>query len=960
MTAPDPFGTAALRSATLDAWRRSPTRLREDAAAESDLRRGGYRDRVLTELAQNAADAASAAGVPGVLTVAVTAAPDGAAELRVANTGAPLDRDGVVTLCALRASHKAGRVGRFGVGFTAVTALAREAAVRSRSGGIVFSARRTRAALDEHALREPADGIPVLRLAWPDPTPPTTGDTEVVLRLDEDVDTAALLESMAAEAPELLLELPALAAITVGEHTWRRTDGPTPDAPSPDAPSPDVAEGARLLRRTIEDSAGAGRSWLEVAAPGVRWLVRLGDDGAAVPSPPDVLRAPTRSDEELSLPLLLIADVPMAPDRRRVMPEADLTPAARWYPALLRALAPDDRPALVPPAGFPRGPVDAHLRERIAAALRDEPWLPTVRGRDVPAGAAVLIPDLTPALAEVLGDTIDALLPPGCSGPRARTALAPLGVRELDAAGLAEALTGLDRPPRWWRSLYAALEPFTADSAFADGLGALPVPLADGRLVTGPRTVVVGDDLPVAGEGPAPSPPWARLAHPEAAHPLLLRLGATASSAHALLTDPALRPMLDDALDAALDGDAEPDAPGAPAGVSELAHAVLTLAGVVAASPAGADGLPGWLGTLPLPDADGEPRAADELLAPGAPLAGVLDDDAPFGALAAEVARRYGVDAVRAVGVGWGFTVVRDDAPTGPGHDLDDEDAWWAGLAGEPPELTAVRDLDLVHPDRWREALDLLAGDPALRPLLADRAGYTAWWLRRHARVDGVPVAALRTGDSVFPALLDPYPGPALPAGVPAHDTVDGPALAQVLVRRLSDPQRTPSPAEAVRAHRLLAEALARGAIALDDVAPPERVRAVDGTVVDAADALVLDLPWLAAAVPPSRLVVGDVERAAELAELLDVATASQAVRGEVVSPGRASTWHAEAGAVLAAVQTGLPLPEGPVVVHDALTVRVAVGDARPEEIAVPWWVDGDGAVHCDRTFARPVAPPVS
>ena len=59
----DPFGTAALRTAVLDSWAASPTRFREDANAEEDLRLGGYADAWLVELAQNAADAARAAGV---------------------------------------------------------------------------------------------------------------------------------------------------------------------------------------------------------------------------------------------------------------------------------------------------------------------------------------------------------------------------------------------------------------------------------------------------------------------------------------------------------------------------------------------------------------------------------------------------------------------------------------------------------------------------------------------------------------------------------------------------------------------------------------------------------------------------------------------------------------------------------------------------------------------------------
>jgi len=70
----DPFGTAALRKSVLDAWAASPTRFREDANAEEDLRLGGYADTWFVELAQNAADAAGGAG-----RLRVTLVPDGSA-----------------------------------------------------------------------------------------------------------------------------------------------------------------------------------------------------------------------------------------------------------------------------------------------------------------------------------------------------------------------------------------------------------------------------------------------------------------------------------------------------------------------------------------------------------------------------------------------------------------------------------------------------------------------------------------------------------------------------------------------------------------------------------------------------------------------------------------------------------------------------------------------------------------
>ena len=63
----DTFGTDRTRAAVLAAWTASTARFREDANAEEDFALGGYRDRLIVELAQNAADAALRAGVPGVL-----------------------------------------------------------------------------------------------------------------------------------------------------------------------------------------------------------------------------------------------------------------------------------------------------------------------------------------------------------------------------------------------------------------------------------------------------------------------------------------------------------------------------------------------------------------------------------------------------------------------------------------------------------------------------------------------------------------------------------------------------------------------------------------------------------------------------------------------------------------------------------------------------------------------------
>ncbi|GAA4489321.1 molecular chaperone Hsp90 [Rhodococcus olei] len=905
MTAADPFGTSALRDATLLAWGTSPTRLREDAATESDLVRGGYRDRVLTELAQNAADAAARTSVAGRLRVEL----DGD-RLSVANVGAPLDESGVHALSALRVSGKTDGVGRFGVGFTAVRSVSDEIEVRSSSGSVAFSAARTRAEIERTGLPEPDHGVPVLRLVWATEEAPAAGyDTEVVLTLRPEVDGGALLTAMTAEAVDLLLELPALQSIRIGDREFVRT--------------------GRELDGGLTEVAVGDRVWWQYAATSARWLVPV-SAGAVQPVGGDVLRAPTRSDEELSLPALVVADTELQPDRRRIMPGTAIGHLAYGYAEFVAALPISERLALVPLPGFAKGEVDEQLREAVLRDLAGHPWLPGSAGRDLRPPEAAVLPGLTDELADLLVDVVPGLLVPALSGPAGARALAAVGVHRLGLARLADQLSGIERDPAWWARLYDALTPLVVDALAVEELAAIPVPLTDGRTVTGPRTVVLGHDLGAAGRGVD----WMRLVHPDAAHPLLTRLGAGSVGALDVLADPALRRRIED-----VDEWEDENDPTA----ADLADTVLPLV-AAATGP-----LPGWLGLLPLPDDTGELRAADELLLPDAPLRAVLVPDSPFGTVAGGVVDEHGAGALRALGVGWGFAVLRAELPTGPEHDLADETDWWATLSDDPEVLVAVRDLDLVDPEAWPAALRLLASDPETAGLLTDRDGYTAWWLRRHARVDGVPLGSLRAPDEgTFAGLLDPldHPDAAALAGALAGERVDSTAMAELLLDRLADRGRTPTPAVIARTHRLLAEATAAGGLDLDALSPPARVRAVDGTVADPSDALVLDRPWYAAAIPADRLVVGDLASAAALADLLDLPPASEAVHGEVTGPGRAGDWASEPSAVLASVVSGRPLPVGAVVVHEQLTVRLT-GAVRAE-VEVPWWVDESGRTHVD------------
>ena len=215
----DPFGTAELRGRVLDAWAASPARFREDANAEEDYALGGYRDRVVVELAQNAADAAARAGVPGRLRLTLR---DGT--LTAANTGAPLDAAGVEALSTLRASSKRGpdaageTVGRFGVGFAAVVAVSDAPRIRSLTGTVGWSRDRTRELVRgvpalAGELAERAGHVPVLRLPFADgqaagDAPPDGFATVVELPLRDEAAGQLAARLLGETGPALLLALP--------------------------------------------------------------------------------------------------------------------------------------------------------------------------------------------------------------------------------------------------------------------------------------------------------------------------------------------------------------------------------------------------------------------------------------------------------------------------------------------------------------------------------------------------------------------------------------------------------------------------------------------------------------------------------------------------------------------------------------------------------------------------------
>jgi hypothetical protein len=970
----DPFGTAGLRGRVLDAWAASPARFREDANAEEDYALGGYRDRVVVELAQNAADAAARAGVPGRLRLTLR---DGT--LTAANTGAPLDAAGVEALSTLRASSKRGSaaagetVGRFGVGFAAVVAVSDAPRIRSVTGTVGWSRDRTRALVRAvpalaGELGERAGHVPVLRLPFAgtelglvdDGRLPDGFSTVVELPLRDDAAQRLVARLLAETGPALLIALPALAEVVIeaGEPARVLTADHSGGAATITADGAvsrwrvatagGQLDPALLADRPAEERART--SW------SVRWAVPLAPptaqaappgavpDGIAGAAPagrlPDgvsaVVHAPTPTDEPLGLPALLLASFPLSPDRRHVAPGA-LTGfladrAATVYAGMLPELAPGPGLLDLVPGPVGRGELDARLGGAILARLPDVAFLPAAE--DGPAGEnpsagngpapdgaapasrvrprdALLLGTGLPGLAEWLAPVLPNLI----AGPVRHPAYAVLGVRRLPLAELADTLAALDRPPAWWRRLYELLAAATPEELTE--LGALPVPLADGRLVRGPRGLLLpGPGLEHPGRLAALG---LRVVDPGAAHPLLARLGAVEATPRGVLADPATRAAVRNSYDAAAEAGYDDDGP------ERVADAVL---GLVAAANAERGEYP-WLADLALRDADGEWSPAGELLLPGGPLAGVVAADAPFGTIDPAALERHGAATLEAAGVLSSFDLLTaHDVDLGdPDLDLDGAEEWAehviavlpraaapAAVAVPPVavELVAIRDLEFVDPDRWPQALDLLARPPLRAALVeptrvrladgrhADVPSYTAWWLRRHVVLGGRRPAGLRTaesdpllaglyddlGSAASGVLADPAIASALGVRTSLAQLLPEPGGPDDLLSRLADPARPVSRPQL----RALWAALAAAELSPDEITPPDQIRAIRGdqiVVADADDVLVLDAPDLWPLVADQSLVLAPHSAADRLADLLDLSLVSEEVAGVIETTGQ-------------------------------------------------------------------------
>jgi hypothetical protein len=883
----DPFATADLRRRVLGAWQESPARFRADANVEDDLALVGYRDRVIVELAQNAADAAARAGVIGRLVLELSGA-----VLLATNTGTPIDAAGVESISVARASAKLdheGAVGRFGVGFAAVLAVSDEPSIISTTGAVRWSRADALAAAAELPALEAeiatrGDRVPVLRLPFaaaaqlvPD------GDTMVVLPLRDAEAVAAVHAQLIGLDPTVLLALPGLGQVVVRVNGSERvlsaersddvvtvTDGPVSSRWSLTAAS-GLLPAALLADRPAEEQRYD--QWR------VTWALPVDADGGLVALPADVarvVRAPTEVDDPLTLPAVLIASYPLDASRRRVTPgalsEAITGHAADTLALALAAREPDPSFLRLVPTGFPDGAVDGGLHNAVLERLRETAWLPVAGSDDVRQRPrdAVVVAD---PLVEILREVVPSLLPAGWSSPE----LIALEVRRPPLAELVEALGTVTKEPAWWGALYAALDTSVPPGVERDALGALPVPLTDGSTVTGPRGLVLPSETTPTVDLSAIG---IRIVHPAAAHELLRALGAGDGTPRGLLEQPYVRAAVEASYD---EEDPEP-----------VASAVLAL---LAAAGDGLDELP-WLADLALPTDDGDWRPAGELLLPGGRMASMVAADSPFDQVAAEWVDRWGAPTLKAAGVLDEPALVIDADVTGPTHDLDDESSWWSTLPPEAAveEFVAVRDLEQVRADALPDLLSVLA-QPPLRSAVVDPAmitraeggrlrvpSYTAWWLSsRPVLADRAPRdLRLASSDPALGALYDLAPELFDAEFLRALGVLESLADADPddVLTRLADERRL---VERPQLRALLSW------LAGQPGAPPARVRAVHDdqiVVVDADDAVIVDAPDLFELLGNLAVVPIVPSRAAALADRLDVPLASELADFEVVSTG--------------------------------------------------------------------------
>ncbi|HVQ86545.1 MAG TPA: molecular chaperone Hsp90 [Actinomycetes bacterium] len=952
----DPFGTEQFRARVIETWRATPARFREDANSEEDFARGGYRDRLVVELLQNAADAAALANAASRVLIRIDAN-----SLVVANTGQPLTRDGVGSLASLRASskhHDGSTAGRFGVGFSSVLSISDEPALRSSSGGVHFSRTKTRGLVDAEPalasqLRQRDGHVPILRLPFPDQVAPPNGyDTAVVLPFRNGEARHLALELVNEIDDGLFLGLPALVELTVvvddrkvrvvtverSAETVTIVDGDDVAGWYVKASNGDIDPALLLDRPTEERRRG---NW------SISWAVPVAEDGRPIALPSRtsaVLHAPTPSAEPLDLPALLLGSFPLDSSRRHVATGPLCTflvqQAALAYVDVLAELAESIGPIaldLVPPPAIV-GAFDGQIRARIRELARERPLLrglvpegvpvPRDRAVVVESASVVVTPEVAAAVAAVIDGVVD---PRWCASRVALTLIEP---RRLSLADAFDELLGASLPPAWWHSFYESISQYELSS-----LEGLPVPLVGGRVVRNIRECFLPDS-----DAEPPLVLGLRVIDPAAAHPLLRRLGAQPGDPAALLGSDQLRRELTQQR--------------SPDEARDFAKSVLRLVEDAGFDDDDRSTLATCLGQLSVPVQEDEWVALADALLPGSALAEVAFPDAwvidaqfvaevgseaivQAGALVELATRvqhdvlldREVIDDLMADGAAWVDFVEAS---------LDDDDIG-SSFAND---LLLVAGLDVVADDNWSRVWPMLVRpdvrEAIIRPTIVTtgdgrRVSATSpagWWLSEAPLFDGTSPRQAQVGaDDTLGGLFASVVTPAgftdrellraIGVATSVEDLLFRPDGAADLLSRLGDSDRSVSSTQLAAIYRALADLPEH---LWPD--PPKHVRVAHGEatqLVDASDAVVVVAPHHAALVVGSGIPGGE-----RLAELLELRTSDEVVAGYVPAGGITRT-------VPAAIGRAFPGSPSTYLEHDELIVA-----SKPVE----WWVTNENVVH--------------
>lgn len=928
----------------LDAWRASPTRFREDANVEEDYALGAYRDRLVVELAQNASDAARAGGVVGRLLLRLD--DEG---LTAANVGAPLDRVGVESLAAMRASSKPeGSIGRFGVGFAAVLTVSDAPEVRSRGGGVRFDRSATAELLREDdsvsslvEQRMP----PVLRIPFPvDAAPPDGYDTAVVLPWRDDAARQLALEAVAAVDQVLLLSLPDLGELiveivgagTVERHTWVATRDSSPWVVRHDDQTSwwrvqSIGGGlTEEEEESLPHEEALRRQWSASVALPVTEL------GLPLPLPESlarVVRAPTPTDEPWGLPVVAIGDFRLDPSRRHVADgartEAVVEALAIAYTSLVRDVAREHGSValtLVPLTALV-GTVDHLVREQVRERLARSCWVPRAHdGRPERPSELVALEPSESGVVRVLAEHLVDLVDPAWVGDELRS----LGLVTKPVYEVWDSLASLGLSPAQWHAIYDEVQ--RLDSRSWEGL---PVPLADGRVVRGARTTMLagghGDELALLGVD---------VVHADAEHPLLERLGARPLDVTSVLDSAFVRRVAD-----AVEFDPVDAREMISAAAGLLVDTDVTPGGLVA------------LANLLVPTTDGGWSAAASVVLPGSALDAVAAPGAPR--LADDLADTASAAAWAALGVLTALTpVTLHDQPLDPESwdDLMADGADWCSAAADragtndpgglfAPEVTILRGVELVEGASLADIAGLLTESPVRRALISPTVVLTgdgrrvavpspgSWWLSEAPLLEGrCPVEVRVPGDDriapFFPVVEPPEDvGLDLLEALGVHTTLErwlqSPDGVNELLDAMVDGRAEIGPA---LLSVLYAQIAATERPELVD--PPNRVRAIadGGTVItDAEEAIVAIAPHHALV-----LRTPHIPGTRELAEVLDLDVSDDASCS-------AST--------IAGTGVERPMPQLPML-GTSLTAYREHDELFIDDIAVDWWVTDGGEVH--------------